>query len=127
MAYVYADVDSLEGKDLAGSGQCVALVQIYAKVPLTKMWKEGAQVKGNTTIAKGTAIATFENGKYPNRSHGNHSAFYLSQDATGIRVMDQWSSKEKIGKRTLPFVGKDTKTDKYRDPSNNGDAFSVID
>ena len=125
MPYIYADVDDLEGKPLAGSGQCVALVQTYAKAPLTSTWTEGEKVKGNTTIQKGTAIATFVGGKYPNKSHGNHAALYLSQDATGIKVMDQWSSKGKIGSRTLTFQGQN-KDGTYVDPSNNGDAFSVI-
>ena len=126
MAYIYEKVESLEGKDLAGTGQCVALVQSYTKAPLTSTWKEGAKVKGNTTIKKGTAIATFVNGKYPNKAHGNHGALYISQDATGIKVMDQWSTKGKIASRTLPFKGQN-KDGTYIDPSNNGDAFSVIE
>ena len=126
MAYIYENVESLEGKNLAGTGQCAVLVQIYAKAPLTKAWKEGVKVKGNSTIKKGTAIATFVNGKYPNKAHGNHSAFYISQDATGIKVMDQWTSKGKIASRVLTFNGQ-KKDGTYLDPSNNGDAFSVIE
>lgn len=44
---------------------------------------------GNKSLSPGTAIATFVNGRYPNRPHGNHAAFYLGQDAGGIYVVDQ--------------------------------------
>jgi hypothetical protein len=50
---------------------------------------------GDLTIQKGTAIATFVNGKYPNNSHDNHAAFYISQDAGGIWVVDQWKSQKR--------------------------------
>lgn len=126
--YVYADVDLLEGLPLVGSHSCVALVQHYANLPHTSTWSAGPVVKGNTTIAKGTAIATFVDGKYPNKAHGNHAAFYISQDATGIRVMDQWAgdkSKPTISSRPLLFKGRN-KDGSFKDPSNNADAFFVI-
>src|SRR5437868_2467534 len=126
MAYIYPDVDNLEGQKLAGTGQCVALVQVYTDAPLTRAWKEGVHVRGATKVVKGTAIATFVDGKYPNHAHGNHACFYLSQDHSGISVMDQWTSKGNIGSRVLSFRGKN-KDGTYVDPSNNGDAFSVIE
>lgn len=129
MAYVYKDVDDLDGSELVGSKQCVALVQHYAKVPLTSSWSEGATVKGNLSIKKGTAIATFVDGKYSNNSHGNHAAFYLSQDAGGIWITDQWNGdpkKPNVSKRYIMFKGK-SKKGGFIDPSNNADAFSVIE
>ncbi len=126
MSYVYAKVSDLEGATKAGNGQCVAIVQTYAKAPLTSAWKKGVTVRGATTLATGTAIATFVNGKYPNKSHGNHAALYISQDASGITVMDQWTSKATISSRKLTFKGKN-KDGTYIDPSNNGDAMSVIE
>jgi len=90
MSYVYSKVDELEDTDKVGTKQCVALLQHYAKLPITAAWEEGAQVLGHLTIAKGTAIATFVDGKYKSHSTGNHAAFYLSQDGKGIYVMDQW-------------------------------------
>lgn len=126
--YVYTQVSSLEGTDKVGSESCVALVQYYTRPGLTSTWSEGTQVKGNgDTIRKGTAIATFVDGKYPNRSTGNHAAYYIEQDASGIWIMDQWkgSTKLKVSKRKVRFLG--TKDDgSYENPSNNGDAFSVI-
>jgi hypothetical protein len=35
MAFVYPDADKLEGENVVGSHQCVAVVQHYAKLPLT--------------------------------------------------------------------------------------------
>ena len=91
----------------------------------TATWKEGIKVKGSTTIAKGTAIATFVDGVYPNKSSGNHAGYYVSQDASGIFIMDQWTSKASISQRKIKFRGQ--KADgTYNNPSNNGDAFSVI-
>lgn len=125
MPYVYANVGDLEGAAKAGNGQCVRLVQVYGNAPVTSSWREGAAVRGNTTIARGTAIATFVNGRYPNQAHGNHAALYMSQDATGITVMDQWTSKATISSRKLLFKGKN-RDGTYIDPSNNGDAMSII-
>jgi hypothetical protein len=128
MSYVYAKVDDLDGKPLVGSKQCVAIVQVYANAPNTSQWTQGVQAKGNTQLAKGTALATFVDGKYPNLSHGNHAALYVSQDASGIWVMDQWAGDAKkptISKRRMKFKGMSGTS--YVDPSNNGDAMYVIE
>jgi len=84
MAYVAGDVEKLDQTELVGTHQCVALVQHYTNAPNTALWKEGKAVVGNLTLAKGTAIATFVDGKYKSLSTGNHAALYVSQDATGI-------------------------------------------
>jgi hypothetical protein len=85
------------------------------------MWTKGQAVKGNTDISVGTAIATFdENGRYPNQSHGNHAAIYVGQDVLGIWVYDQWT-KQLVHKRRIAFKGG------VDSPSNDGDAFSVIE
>lgn len=129
MPFVYADVDQLQNTAKVGSGHCVALVQHYAKAPVAASWSEGNAVFGNIALAKGTAIATFVNGKYPNLSTGNHAALYVSQDATGIWIMDQWTNnatKPKVSKRHLRRKGKDAQTGAWIDPSNNADAFSAI-
>ncbi len=129
MPHVYAKVDELEGTDKVGSHQCVALLQHYGGLPSTIRWFEGKKVMGDSTIAKGTAIATFVGGEYRSLRSGNHAAFYLSQDATGIWIMDQWAddkSKPKVSKRHVRRRGKD-KSGKFLDPSNNADAYSVIE
>lgn len=129
MSYVYSKVDDLEGTDKVGSKQCVALLQHYAELPNTSMWKEGKPVFGNSLLAKGTAIATFMDGKYLSHSTGNHAAFYLSQDPNGIWVMDQWANdktKPKVSKRYIRKKGK-LSSGGYVDPSNNAESYSVIE
>lgn len=126
MTYVYADAEKLEKLPTVGTKQCVALIKHYAKALPSSLWKEGDTVRDKPALKKGTAIATFVNGKYPNNGTGNHAALYLSQDLSGIWVIDQWSKSGTIQKRKLTFKGKD-KAGKFIDPSNNGDAFSVIE
>ncbi len=84
---------------------------------------------GQVALEKGTAIATFVNGRYPNKASGNHAAYYISQDAGGITVIDQWAGDPKkptISQRYIGAKGKD-KNGNFVDPSNNADAFSVIE
>jgi hypothetical protein len=130
MPYVYSKVSSLDGTTKVGSFQCVVLVQHYAKAPMTAMWRRGAMVKGHHGLTDGTAIATFVDGRYPNLAHGNHAALYLSQTALGIYVMDQWTDsvkKPKVSKRFIRFLGINKSGDFVHGPSDNGDAFYVIE
>lgn len=53
-------------------------------------------------VGKGTAIATFVNGRYPNYSHGNHAAIFIRALPNGIEVFDQWRGA-KPAKRTIRF------------------------
>lgn len=129
MPYIYPKVDNLADHDLVGTHQCVALVQAFARAPLTRQWKQGASVRGQLLLAKGTAIATFEDGVYKSRPHGNHAALYLSQDQGGVWVMDQWAGdpgKTKVSHHYLRFQGKG-KDGKWKNTSDNGDAYSVIE
>ena len=128
MPCVYPEVDDLDGHDLVGTHQCVALVQAFAGAPRTSDWRQGVSVRGKLLLAKGTAIATFEDGVYKSRPHGNHAALYLSQDQGGIWVMDQWASSTKleVSRHYLQFKGV-AKDGNWIDASNNGDAFSVIE
>ena len=129
MPYVYAKADDLAGSAKVGSKQCVALIIHYSKTPSTAHWIEGQKVVGNLSITKGTAIATFVEGNYKNFGTGNHAAYSLSQDAGGIWVMDQWASdtqKPTISKRYLRRKGKDV-SGAFIDPSNNAEAYSVIE
>jgi hypothetical protein len=74
----------------------------------------GEQVKGNSNLVPGTAIATFgPNGKYA----GGHAAVYMGQDQNGIQVMDQWVGHP-VAPRTIRWDGET--------PSNNGSLFHVI-
>ncbi|MGF1689602.1 BPSL0067 family protein [Photobacterium japonica] len=101
-------------------------MQWYTKVGKASTWVEGIPVRGNRTkIRLGTAIATFVDGKYPNKRTGNHAALYISQFSGGIWVMDQWASENAINARLIKFKGRNA-DGSYVDPSNNADAFSVI-
>jgi len=129
MPYVYPDVDGLDGHDLVGTHQCVALVQAYAKAPRTFDWKQGVAVRGKLLLPRGTAIATFEDGVYKSRPHGSHAALYVSQDQGGIWVLDQWNDplkKPRVAKRYLRFRGVAPNGAWVR-AVDNGDAYSVIE
>lgn len=128
MSYVYRNVSGLVGEKIVGGGQCVELVREYTDAGATPGWREGEIVVGNDLLAKGTAIATFVKGRYPNRPHGNHAAFFIRQGINGIYVVDQWRSKDKveIGERFIKSKGKNA-DGSFKDPSNNADAFSVIE
>lgn len=128
MSKVYADVRTLQKKPIEGNGQCVTLVKNHTGVGPTANWRQGDQVVGSKALVQGTAIATFVNGRYANKSHGNHAAFYMRQVSDGIYIMDQWHSKKKITitERFIRRQGKDAQG-KFIDPSNNADAFFVIE
>ncbi len=133
MAFIYAKVNALQNTQKVGDKQCVALVRHYLKsqgLKETKTWREGAKVLGNTGIVPGTAIATFVNGRYPNKSHGNHAALYVGQDAGGILVMDQWKddvTKPRVSLRYLRVGGTINADGTWPNASNNANAFSVIE
>lgn len=128
MPYTYSKVDDLEKTTMVGNHQCVALVRHYAGAPATLSLEQGAAVLGNRLLRKGTAIATFINGKYANHQQGNHAALYMGQTLDGILVMDQWTGKRLgiVTSRTLRSKGQ-YKNGLHIDPSNNADAFFVIE
>lgn len=118
MSFIASNPEEYKG-EVVGDGQCVAFVKEVSGAPQTSLWKEGEKVRG-ADIYTGTAIATFFNGVYPSHSHDNHAAIYVSQNAEGLVVWDQWKGQS-VHQRTIRFkagVG---------DPSNDGDAFSVIE
>lgn len=58
-----------------------------------------------------------------------NAAFHLGQAPNGIYVMDQWNDsvrKPKISRRYIRSKGKN-QSGKYIEPSDNADAFSVIE
>jgi hypothetical protein len=76
-----------------GNGQCVALVRALTGAPPSSLWSEGASLVSalrTGRISKGTAIATFVNGRYPNWKHGNHAAIFVREVTNGIEIYDQW-------------------------------------
>lgn len=128
-AYVAADPERWEGKPSVGSGECVPLVQQATGAPHTSKWHRGAAVRGNLALRPGTAIATFDDdGRYGNHSDGrSHAAIYLSQDAHGIRVIDQWNWRKngridghhRPGERLIKF-------DNRKSQDNDGNMYYVV-
>jgi hypothetical protein len=128
MAYVYTAVRKLENQPKVDDFECVSLIRRFAKTPATFLWREGSSVMGDRTLAHGTAIAIFVKGKWPAKPHGNHAALYLGQVSDGMYIMDQWnrSDKEVISSRFIYRLGK-KKDGTFKRPSDNADAFSVIE
>lgn len=101
-------------------GECVSLVKrMCAAIPSTSHWKEGAAVKDNTTLAPGTAIASFD----PLTSHYWHAAIYVRQDGLGIWVWDQYCR----GSTAHPPELNQLRWDNASHPHVAGDNFHVID
>ncbi|WP_219133093.1 BPSL0067 family protein [Janthinobacterium sp. UMAB-60] len=68
------------------------------------------------------------NWKYANHQQGNHAALHMGQALDGIIEMDQWSGKRPgaVTSRTVRSKGQ-YKNGLHIDPSNNADAFFVIE
>jgi hypothetical protein len=101
--YIAARPDAFVGR-VIGAGYCVDFVKAAARLPRTAAWQEGTPVRDNHTIARGTAIATFEPGGSYTSQSGNHAAIYLDQDDRGIWVYDQWRGQP-VHQRLIPFDG----------------------
>jgi hypothetical protein len=78
-----------------GNGQCAVFVEAVTGAPRVHFWTRGLKVLGNGhLIPPGTAIATFDShGRYPNMSHGNHAALFVSENGHSITVIDQYHGK----------------------------------
>lgn len=104
MPYI-AIADYAKQKEIAGNGECVTLVRNLTGARASSLWREGDKVtdlleKGS--IAKGTLIATFVNGRYQNLRHGNHAALFIRQVPGGIEIFDQWRN-HKPSARVIHF------------------------
>ena len=77
-----------------GTGQCVALVKYFSGAPAASLWHAGEKLTRDSvkTLASGTVIATFVDGRYPNRLSGNHAAIFVRSVPGGIAIFDQWTS-----------------------------------
>jgi hypothetical protein len=133
MPHVYKQVRSLAGHPLVGTGDCVELVKAFApglKGFSTGTWRPGESVvEVAHRLEPGTAIATFEGKHFPQGVTGQHAAFFVASAGAGIWVMDQWKNdprKPVVSLRHIERKGKH-KDGKWRDPSNNAEAFSVIE
>jgi len=108
---------------------CAIMVQMTTRAPNTELWRSGIKVKDALPgeIEPGTAIATFDaNGRYPTTDPpGRHAAVYVSHDASGIVVIDQWAGtnpKTTPGQRTIAYKGV-----ALTQWQNNGDYYYVVE
>jgi len=110
-----------------GHTECVEFIKQTLSAPATGQWREGLKVQQLSAgvadpVAKGTAIATFVNGRYPQQGNtGKHAAIYLGQNAEGIQVLDQWRAQGRVQPRTIPWQPRRSGL------SNDGKAYSVIE
>lgn len=103
------------------NGHCVRLVQVAVPdLGHTSTWRRGVKVRG-AEVPSGTIIATFNaSGRYENDTTGrSHAAIYLSQNQTGLSVLDQWVGRA-VGERVIRFKGGAGL------PVDDGDAYHVV-
>jgi len=137
MPFVFKEVDTLDidpPRPAVGDGSCVALIKFYVPGLIgapTSSWRAGGNVlELGAKVAKGTAISTFVDGRYPNKPHGNHAAIILKVMQGGIWVVDQWKAKAVISARLIripPPRQERNKDGTFKNPSNNALAYSVIE
>lgn len=129
MPFFYVNVRALEKAPLVGGGNCVDLIKGLVPglkgIP-TSAWHQGARVLDTSALTPGTAIATFENGHYPNHPHGNHAALFVAYGGQAIWVMDQWKNKPTVSMRVI-HPGRQAKDGRFIDPSNSSQAFYLIE
>lgn len=102
---------------VVGDGECVSLIKACSGSGDTEFWRPGKKVLGNLALTPGSVIATFKDGRYPNKS-GYHAAIYISHNQQGIWVWDQWRGKA-VHKRLIP-------NRKGGEPSNSAQAYRLV-
>jgi hypothetical protein len=118
-AYVCQNPSRFANK-VVGDGQCVSFIKSCSSAPNTTNWRPGAKVLDypSNGLAKGTIIATFKNGRYPNKN-GYHTAIYLRHDQSGIWVWDQWLGKP-VHQRLIRI------RHDHAEPANTAQAYRVV-
>ena len=103
-----------------GNGHCVAFVREATGLGHTSTWRAGPLARDALPPA-GTAIATFEGGRYGNRTNGtSHTAILMAIVPEGLLVWDQWVGQP-VHQRVIRFQGR-----AIARHSNDGDRFHVI-
>ncbi len=111
--HVLKDLDTYIGStdyaNVDGKYECAAFPQHkeVAAAPSTTSWKPGPHVEPGTTIARGTWVATFVDGKYQ-----GHVGAFDSMDKDGnLTLIDQWKGRDQVDRTTYhvkkqPYEGK---------------------
>jgi hypothetical protein len=126
------DLRELDRHELFGSGECVDIIK--ALVPgligiSTINWKEGAMVKDSPDLARGTAIATFTDGRFPRANTGQHAAIFVRHAGSGFWVVDQYKNSGTVRFRHMevPREYRQLPDGTWPHPSRNPYAFAVIE
>jgi hypothetical protein len=132
MIYIATSPERFLSNSEVDNGHCARLVQIATNAPKACFWRRGAQVRGNSDVAVGTAIATFElrasndeeaglSARYTNRTDFTaHAGLYVSQDEKGITMIDQWQGRGKVGYTTRDFLP-------HQYPIEDGSNYYIIE
>lgn len=127
MQQVFTGAAGLQRKPKVGDGECVALIQAFTTAGPTRRWREGVAVLHNHSLRAGTAIATFEKGRWPLHPHKKHAAFFLRHDPEGFWVIDQYADKPRIESRLIKVKSEADRAKPTYTPSNDAARFSVIE
>jgi hypothetical protein len=126
-------MDSLPGKDAVINVpkygvQCVGLVQTYTDVGATDFWVAGSRVMSVPNLAKGTAIATFnEFGRYMSMPSGNHACFFNKfAGVNKIEVLEQHVSWDDRGRSDPNKIQTRTLKTGATNVSSDASAYSVV-
>jgi hypothetical protein len=117
-AHVLLDPESYIGREnftnSDGDHECVEFACQAGGAPHpTSLWQQGTHVESRMTIAKGTWVATFVNGRY----HGHVGAFLSIDEAGNLTLIDQFDSRGRVD-RTTYHVKSQTYTGRIsNDPS----------
>jgi hypothetical protein len=127
MPKILTNPEQTEGRayrNSQGETQCVELIKQTLGAPRTAEWRAGRKIRpGDRDIARGTAIATFVDGRYPQTgAGGKHAALYLEQNEAGIVVLDQWKAQGVVKRRTIRW-----KPLSPGSKSNDANAYSEIE
>jgi RHS repeat-associated protein len=113
--------------DIVAPGECVDLTKKFSgmgDVNAGHQWCEGEGVLGAKDIKPGTAIASFDNGRFPNKD-GWNSGIYLGPGVNGsIWILDQWPARP--GHPARPPEPRELLHNNNARPANNSAACSVI-
>ncbi|HEU5436788.1 MAG TPA: BPSL0067 family protein, partial [Telluria sp.] len=132
MSFVYPKAGDLAGDPIVGKGECVDLIKQFVPGLIgvtTQAWREGANVMASPQLQRGTAIATFFDGKFPHKDTGQHAAMFLAHSGAGFWVIEQHKKSKTIIRRRIeiPRNGQRQADRSFPNASNNALAFSVIE
>lgn len=108
--------------------QCVALVQTYTDVGSTDFWVAGSRVMSVSNLARGTAIATFnEFGRYMSMPSGNHACFFNKfVGVNKFEVLEQHVSWNDLGKSDPNKIQTRTLKTGANNVCSDASAYSVV-